>query len=97
PRPVPLEGSEFIIDADIVVKAVGEVPTPPASEELSEYLDEAGRLRVDQNFNIAGTNIFAAGDVVTGPSKIGRAVKQGLSAARSMDELLARGKVRRGG
>ncbi len=93
PKPMPVEGSEFVIDADIIVKAVGELPTPP--EELSLFLDKAGRLRVDQNFNLTGTNIFAAGDVVTGPSKIGRAIKQGLNAAKRMDELLAKGKVMR--
>lgn len=95
PRPVPLEGSEFTIDADVIVKAIGEIPTPPPCEELSGYVDGAGRLRVDGNFNVLG-NVFAAGDVVMGPSKIGRAVKQGLNAARRMDELLAKGKVRRG-
>ncbi|MCS7102322.1 MAG: FAD-dependent oxidoreductase [Candidatus Korarchaeum sp.] len=95
PRPVPIEGSEFTIEADMIVKAIGELPTPPASEELSKFLDEAGRLRVNGNFNIPGTNLFAAGDVVSGPSKIGRAVKQGLNAAKKIDELLAKGKVRR--
>ncbi|MEM4581941.1 MAG: glutamate synthase, partial [Candidatus Korarchaeum sp.] len=39
---------------------------------------------------------FAAGDVVTGPSKIGRAVKQGLNAAKRIDELLVKGRLRRG-
>jgi NADPH-dependent glutamate synthase beta subunit-like oxidoreductase len=47
---------------------------------------------VDQDFRLIG-NIFAAGDVVTGPSKIGRAVKQGLQAARKMDELISKGKI----
>ncbi|MEM3691575.1 MAG: FAD-dependent oxidoreductase [Candidatus Korarchaeum sp.] len=96
PKPLPIEGSEFTIDADVIVKAIGEIPTPPLSEELSVSLDEMGRLRVDGNFNIPGTNIFAAGDVVTGPSKIGRAVKQGLNAAKRIDELLVKGRLRRG-
>lgn len=90
PKPVPVEGSEFTIEADVIVKAIGEVPTPPFTRgcEFSEFLDDRGRIRVDRNFNLTGTNIFAAGDVVTGPSKIGRAVKQGLHAAKSIDELL---------
>lgn len=90
PRPIPVEGSEFTIEAEVIVKAIGEAPTPPFSRdcEFSEFLDEEGRIKVDGNFNLKGTNIFAAGDVVSGPSKIGRAVKQGLHAARSIDTLL---------
>jgi len=93
PRPVPIEGSEFLLEADTVVKAIGEIPTPPIYSgcELSE---PSGGLKVDQNFNLSG-NIFAAGDVVTGPSKIGRAVKQGLQAASKIDELISKGRIGR--
>lgn len=91
PRPVPIEGSEFSIEVDTVVKAIGEVPTPPIYRGCN-LLNPSDGLKVDQDFRLID-NIFAAGDVVTGPSKIGRAVKQGLQAARKMDELISKGKI----
>ncbi|MCS7099217.1 MAG: FAD-dependent oxidoreductase [Sulfolobales archaeon] len=92
PRPVPIPGSEFEIDADVVVAAIGEVPTPPISSEcggIGKYVGKDGKIAVDRNFRIPGTNIFAAGDVVTGPSKIGQAVSQGLRAAKELDRFLS--------
>lgn len=92
PRPVPVPGSEFEIEADVVIAAIGELPTPPVASEcggISKYIGRDGRIAVDKNFRVPGTNMFAAGDVVTGPSKIGQAVRQGLLAAREMDRFLS--------
>jgi len=92
PRPVPIPGSEFTLDADLVIAAIGEVPTPPLTPncgDLAKYVGKDGRILVDRNYRIPGTNVFAAGDVVTGPSKIGQATKQGLEAAREVDRLLS--------
>lgn len=93
PKPVPIPGSEFSLEADTVVIAVGERPTHPLSGDLARYVGEDGRITVDQSFRIPGTNIFAAGDVATGPSKVGRAVEHGLFAARTIDELISSGKL----
>ncbi|MGY0287717.1 MAG: FAD-dependent oxidoreductase [Candidatus Methanodesulfokora washburnensis] len=93
PKPVPIPGSEFSLEADIIVIAVGERPTHPLSGDLAKYVGENGRITVDQSFRIPGTNIFAAGDVATGPSKVGRAVEHGLFAARTIDELISTGKL----
>ncbi len=92
PRPVPIPGSEFMVEADLVVAAVGEIPTPPIASDcggLGKYVGKDGRILVDKGLRVPGTNIFAAGDVVTGPSKIGRAVRQGLLAAKEVDKLLS--------
>jgi glutamate synthase (NADPH/NADH) small chain len=92
PRPVPIPGSEFTIEADLVIAAIGEIPTPPLAPncgDLAKYVGRDGRVLVDRGYRIPGTNIFAAGDVVTGPSKIGQATKQGLEAAREIDRLLS--------
>ncbi|MGB9631233.1 MAG: FAD-dependent oxidoreductase, partial [Candidatus Methanodesulfokora sp.] len=93
PKPVPIPGSEFTLEADTIVVAVGERPTNPLSGDLAKYVGEDGRIIVDQSFRIPGTNIFAAGDVVTGPSKVGRAVEHGLFAAKTIDELISAGKL----
>jgi glutamate synthase (NADPH/NADH) small chain len=92
PRPVPIPGSEFTVEADLVIAAVGEVPTPPIASEcgdLIKHVGKDGRISVDKGYRISGRNIFAAGDVVTGPSKIGNAVGQGLRAAKEIDKFLA--------
>ncbi len=92
PRPVPIPGSEFTLDADLVIAAIGEIPTPPLAPncgDLAKYLGKDGRILVDRVYRVPGTNIYAAGDVVTGPSKIGQATKQGLEAAREVDRLLS--------
>jgi len=91
PRPIPIPGSEFTIEADTIVLAVGEIPTPPISEEpLIRYISSDGRLAIDFDFRIPKTNIFACGDVVTGPSKIGLAVSNALKVAREIDRFLSR-------
>ncbi|MEM2171611.1 MAG: FAD-dependent oxidoreductase [Desulfurococcaceae archaeon] len=93
PRPIPIPGSEFIIEADLIIKAVGEVPTPPIySGDLAKYVDSSGRLIVE-SYRIPGTNVFAVGDVVTGPSKVGLAVDHALKASRIIDHALSGEKI----
>ena len=85
PRPIPIPGSEFILDADTIIEAIGEIATPPFENEyLGVKADRRGRIQVDEKFRTGNPKIWAAGDVVTGPSLIGSAVKQGLYAAKSI-------------
>lgn len=74
------------IDTDIIVTAVGEVPTPPFAEELG--LENVRKGEVRWLNMTALENVFVAGDVLTGPSKIGQAVYSGLRAARSLANWL---------
>lgn len=93
PKPIPIPGSEFILDSDLVIFATGETPTPPIKEdkEVMEKIGvrvEWGRVVVDEMYRTGNPKIFAAGDVVTGPSRIGQAVKTALYAARSIHNYL---------
>jgi len=83
-RPIPVEGSNFQIDVDYVVFAVGQRPTPPFAEDVGIAVDKKGRIVVDSRHMTSKEGVFAAGDVVIGPSKVGRAVLDGLLAAESM-------------
>jgi glutamate synthase (NADPH/NADH) small chain len=81
--PLPKEGSNKIIPADMVICAIGEIPTLPAAERLGMKEVRRGgttwpRMTLEQG-------IFVAGDCLTGPSKIGWAITGGLEAARSME------------
>ena len=92
PRPEPVPGTEFTLEADMFIEAIGEVSTPPVGEgcaDLGIKVDRRGRIKVDEKFRTGNPKIFAAGDVVTGPSLIGNAVKQGIMASRSIHLILS--------
>jgi len=90
-KPVPVEGSNFVLDVDYVIFAIGQTPTPPSGKDLNIAVDRKGRIVVDDRHMTSVEGIFAAGDVVTGPSKVGQAVRDGLYAARSMHVWLMGG------
>ncbi|ASJ10031.1 glutamate synthase [Thermococcus sp. P6] len=83
-KPIPIEGSNFQIDVDYVIFAVGQRPTPPFAGDAGIAVDGKGRIVVDSRHMTSREGVFAAGDVVIGPSKVGRAVLDGLLAAESM-------------
>jgi NADPH-dependent glutamate synthase beta subunit-like oxidoreductase/CO/xanthine dehydrogenase FAD-binding subunit len=86
PKPVPVAGSEFTIDFDAVVKAIGEEPDTSAIP--GELLDKNGRLKVDASTYSPGKNVFAGGDFVTGPSTVVAAITAGREAANSIERYL---------
>jgi len=95
PRPIPTPGTEFVIEADLVILAVGEIPTPPIyGGDLAKYVDLSGKLIVGNDYRIPNTNIFAVGDVVTGPSKIGLAIDHALKAVKIIDVILFGEKIK---
>lgn len=75
-----------VIPADMVVTAIGEIATPPFARELG--LEEVRKGEVRWLHMTAIENVFVAGDALTGPSKIGKAVYSGLKAARSLSNWL---------
>ncbi|AFL95347.1 putative glutamate synthase subunit beta [Thermococcus cleftensis] len=81
-KPIPIEGSEFTVEVDYVVFAIGQTPTPPFIEGIAT--DRKGRIVVDSRHMTSREGIFAAGDVVLGPSLVGRATKDGLYAGRDI-------------
>lgn len=86
--PVPQEGSEYLIDADVVVVAVGVSPNPiiPHSVQGLE-VSRKGTIVVDENTmesNIPG--LYAGGDIVRGGATVILAMGDGRRAAACMDE-----------
>ncbi len=80
-----------VIDCDQVIEAIGEEPTPPMTEDSARALKielKGGKIVVNERYQTANEKVFAAGDVVLGPSSIGQAVKTGLEAAKSIDMYL---------
>lgn len=74
------------LPADVIIGAIGEIPTPPFAGELGLENIRKGDVRW---LNMTAIdNVFVAGDVLSGPSKIGKAVESGLKAARSLANWL---------
>ncbi|MDL2207811.1 FAD-dependent oxidoreductase [Desulfovibrio sp. OttesenSCG-928-M16] len=80
------DDSTETISADVVITAVGEIPTPPFAKELG--LENVRKGEVRWLNMTALENVFVAGDVLSGPSKIGQAIYSGLRAARSLGNWL---------
>ena len=88
-RPVPLEGSEFTLDVDTLIPALGQAPNLAFAKELGLEPSPRGTLAVDEvtlATNVEG--VFGGGDVVTGPLMVIDAMAAGRKAARSIDLYL---------
>ena len=88
-RPVPVKGSEFIMDADTVVSAIGEIPD--LSFLGNEKLDMRRNNTISVHPRTMMTNmegIFAGGDAVSGPATVIEAIAAGRKAALSIDKYL---------
>jgi len=89
--PVPIEGSEFDIECDLVVMAVGQGPNPLITDGFDIKKDKRGKIVVDKHMRTSHPRIFAAGDIAT--SSVGRgtviaAMGDGRTAAMSIDKML---------
>ncbi len=84
--PIPDKEHKQAVDADVVICAVGELPTLPDAAALDMKRTRKGGSRWPRMTMLDG--VFAAGDCLTGPSKIGWALTGGLEAARSIRRWL---------
>ncbi|MCO5383554.1 MAG: NADPH-dependent glutamate synthase [Methanosarcina barkeri] len=88
--PVPVDGSEFTIPADVVVIAIGTSPNPIIFKG-SEGLEQNNRGTVVADEETGATSkcgVFAGGDVVTGAATVISAMGAGKKAAKAIDEYL---------
>jgi glutamate synthase (NADPH/NADH) small chain len=94
-RPVPMEGSEFIIECDTVIPALGNRPNPLIQMTTPDLKTTRwGTLECDPDtLETTKKGVFAGGDIVTGASTVISAMGAGKIAAASMHEYLMTGKV----
>ncbi|MBN2420371.1 MAG: RnfABCDGE type electron transport complex subunit B, partial [Deltaproteobacteria bacterium] len=98
-RPVPVDGSETLLDVDMVITAIGQAPDISFTQETKEKLAELKTTRwstFDVNRQTLQTSIpfiFAAGDAATGPSLVVEAIGGGRRAARSIHQYITGEKV----
>ena len=90
PAPEKIPGSEFVMDADLVLLAMGFVQ--PEHHGLLDLLDvaydERGNIKVDEHMMTSVHKVFAAGDAISGASLVVRGVAAGRCLARQVDEFL---------
>lgn len=89
-KPIPIEGSNFTLKADMVIAAVGqEIDTSFMTEKERKLLSQGGKILVDSvTCSTNKEGIFAGGDCVTGPATLIEALNMGNRAARSIDAYL---------
>jgi len=93
-RPVPVEGSEFTIDTDMVMPAIGEKPDLSLIKGVSIDTTESGTVVVDPASNqTSRPGVFAGGDCVTGPATLIEAIAAGNRAAKNINQYLRSGAV----
>jgi len=89
-RPVPVEGSEFVVECDQVIAAIGQYPKlDGTSEEQGIKRTRWRTIEVDDcTLQTEDPRVFAGGDVVLGAQTVIQAIAQGKKAAWSMDAYL---------
>ncbi len=89
-RPIPIEGSEFVVDVDMVISAVSQAPDISFLPEEAQFeITKWERLAVNPTTLMTNTpGVFAGGDFITGPSTVIDAIAAGERAAITIDKFL---------
>lgn len=88
-RPVPIEGSEFILDVDTVIVAIGNGANPLIGQTTPGLeLNKWGNIIVDDKCKTSLDGVYAGGDIVLGAATVILAMGQGRIAAAAINEFL---------
>lgn len=85
--PKPIEGSEYDVETDVVIMALGTVPNPLLAAKGIE-LNKRGGIMADESGVTTREGVFAGGDVVTGSATVILAMGAGRKAATSIDKYI---------
>ncbi len=91
--PIPVKGSEFIIDIDVAIIAIGNGPNPLIPKTTSGMdTTKRGNIIADpETMKTSKRGVFAGGDIVTGAATVIQAMGAGKKAAKAIDEYLSTG------
>jgi len=94
-RPIPVEGSDFAIEADTIIGAIGQATnTQFLYNDLPVRLGKWGDIDINgRTMMTSEPGIFAGGDCVTGPATVIQAIAAGGRAAKAIDEYVMTGAV----
>ena len=89
-RPVPIEGSEFVLDVDTVVISIGTSPNPLIKSTTKGLeVNKHGGIIVNEDGLTSREGVYAGGDAVTGAATVISAMGAGKVAAKAIDEYLS--------
>lgn len=89
-RPVPVEGSEFVLDVNTVIIAIGTSPNPLIKSTTAglEVNKHGGIIVEDETGETTRDGVYAGGDAVTGAATVISAMGAGKTAAKAIDKKL---------
>ena len=87
--PIPIKDSDFVLDVDTVIVAIGQTPNPLLGRAESRIkVNPRGTIFVDENLMTSIPGVFAGGDIVTGADTVIAAMGSGKKAALAIDKYL---------
>ena len=90
-RPVEIPGSEFDLDVDCVIMALGTSPNPLIKDTTKGLeINKKGGIVVNEDGLTSKDNVYAGGDAVTGAATVILAMGAGKTAAKAIDEALSK-------
>ncbi|MZP28450.1 NADPH-dependent glutamate synthase [Heliobacterium undosum] len=88
-KPVAIPGSEFVMDMDTVIVAIGTGPNPLATKSTAGLeLNRRGNIVADEEGRTSIPGVFAGGDIVTGAATVILAMGAGKKAAQAIDAYI---------
>ena len=90
-RPIEVPGSEFTMDCDTVIMALGTSPNPLIKDTTKGLeVNDHGGIIVNEDALTSREGVYAGGDAVTGAATVILAMGAGKNAARAIDEYLSK-------
>jgi glutamate synthase (NADPH/NADH) small chain len=86
--PIPVPGTEFQLDVDVVIEAIGQKVEDEFNKNKDLKVNPNGTINTNKNRETSIPGIFAAGDVTNGGSTVIHAIAEGVEAAIGIDKHL---------
>jgi glutamate synthase (NADPH/NADH) small chain len=88
-RPIPIKNSEFTIEIDTALVAIGQSPNPLIPQTFKELkVEKYGNIKTDEEGRTSIPGVFAGGDIATGAATVILAMGAGKRAARAINKYL---------
>ena len=89
-RPIEIDNSEYVIDVDCVIMAIGTSPNPLIKNTTPQIIfSDNGCIAIDDNGKTTMEGVYAGGDAVTGAATVILAMGAGKTAAKAIDKYLS--------
>lgn len=86
--PINIENSNYEIEMDYVVMALGSTPEKEVVEKLGIELDKWGYIKIDENYRTSNPKIYAGGDLAGNKGTVAWAARAGRDAADSIRKMI---------